>query len=134
MKILKATTEDKRELYFMTTAPTIGKISDHKGEQIGVSGYAFYIDEQVDKETGESYTVDETVDFNADVLGSVSAPYPIYIVTPTGINGITADAPSVKGIYNMMGQKVKSASRGGVYVINGRKSVVTKRNEHEYMK
>ena len=88
----------------------------------------------VDKETGESYTVDETVDFNADVLGSVSAPYPIYIVTPTGINGITADAPSVKGIYNMMGQKVKSASRGGVYVINGRKSVVTKRNEHEYMK
>ena len=88
----------------------------------------------VDKETGESYTVDETVDFNADVLGSVSAPYPIYIVTPTGINGITADAPSVKGIYNMMGQKVKSASCGGVYVIDGRKRVVTKRNEHEYMK
>ena len=57
MKILKATTEDKRELYFMTTAPTIGKISEHKGEQIGVSGYAFYIDEQVDKETGEMVEV-----------------------------------------------------------------------------
>ena len=57
MKILKATTEDKRELYFMTTAPTIGKISDHKGEQIGVSGYAFYIDEQVDKETGDMVEV-----------------------------------------------------------------------------
>ena len=88
----------------------------------------------VDKETGEEFTSGQTVDFTADVLGSVSAPYPIYIVTPTGINGITADAPSVKGIYNMMGQKVKSASRGGVYVIDGRKRVVTKRNEHEYMK
>ena len=88
----------------------------------------------VDKETGEEFTSGQTVDFTADVLGSVSAPYAIYIVDPTGINGITADAPSVKGIYNMMGQKVKSASRGGVYVIDGRKRVVTKRNEHEYMK
>ena len=42
MKILKATTEDKRELYFMTTAPTIGKISEHKGEQIGVPGNELY--------------------------------------------------------------------------------------------
>ena len=88
----------------------------------------------VDKETGEEFTSGQTVDFTADVLGSVSAPYAIYIVDPTGINGITADAPSVKGIYNMMGQKVKSASRGGVYVIDGRKRVVTKRNEQEYMK
>ena len=88
----------------------------------------------VDKETGESYTVEQTVDFTADVLGSVSSPYAIYIVSPTGINGITADSPSAKGIYNMMGQKVKSASRGGVYVIDGRKRVVTKRNEQEYMK
>lgn len=88
----------------------------------------------VDKETGEEFTSGQTVDFTADVLGSVSAPYAIYIVDPTGINGITADAPSVKGIYNMMGQKVKSASRGGVYVIDGKKRVVTKRNEHEYMK
>ena len=88
----------------------------------------------VDKETGESYTVEQTVDFTADVLGSVSSPYAIYIVSPTGINGITADSPSATGIYNMMGQKVKSASRGGVYVIDGRKRVVTKRNEQEYMK
>ena len=28
----------------------------------------------VDKETGESYTVEQTVDFTADVLGSVSSP------------------------------------------------------------
>ena len=88
----------------------------------------------VDKETGEEFPVEQTVDFTADVLGSVSAPYAIYIAAPTGINGISADAPSVKGIYNMMGQKVKSASRGGVYVIDGRKRVVTKRNEQEYMK
>lgn len=58
MKITKATTEDKRELYFMTTAPTIGKISDHKGEQFGVAGYAFYVDEQIDnEETGEMHEV-----------------------------------------------------------------------------
>lgn len=57
MKITKATTEDKRELYFMTTAPTIGRISDHKGEQFGVAGYAFYVDEQIDKETGELHEV-----------------------------------------------------------------------------
>ena len=58
MKIMKATTDDKRELYFLTSAPTIGKISEHKGEQIGVSGYAFYVDEQMNNETGEMLEVE----------------------------------------------------------------------------
>ena len=58
MKIKKATTEDKRELYFLTSAPTIGKISEHKGEQIGVAGYAFYVDEQLNTETGEMQEVE----------------------------------------------------------------------------
>ena len=32
----------------------------------------------------------------------------------------------------MLGQKVKSIDRGGVYIINGKKVVVTKKNENDY--
>ena len=39
-----------------------------------------------------------------------------------------------KSIHNILGQKVKSIDRGGVFIIDGKKVVVTKKNENDYSK
>ena len=46
--------------------------------------------------------------------------------TPTGINGVTDDAETVKDgkIYNLQGVQVKSATQRGIYIQNGKKFVV----------
>ena len=61
-------------------------------------------------------------------------PYPLHLGSPTGISHITMDNSGVKSIHNILGQKVKSIDRSGVYIIDGKKVVVTKKNENDYSK
>ena len=88
----------------------------------------------MDNESGVVYDITERLMFTPDVVGSVSMPYPLHVGSPTGISHITMDNSNFKSIHNVLGQKVKSIDRGGVFIIDGRKRVVTKRNEQEYLK
>ena len=85
-------------------------------------------------ESGVVYDITEKIVFTQDVVGSVSMPYPLHLGNPTGISHITMDNSGFKSIHNMLGQKVKSIDRGGVYIIDGKKVVVTKKNENDYSK
>lgn len=85
-------------------------------------------------ESGVVYDITEKIVFTQDVVGSVSMPYPLHLGSPTEISHITMDNSGFKSIHNILGQKVKSIDRSGVFIIDGRKRVVTKRNEHEYIK
>ena len=42
----------------------------------------------------------------------------------TGISTITADGVAVEGVYNLQGQKVEQLKKGGLYIINGKKTLV----------
>ena len=42
----------------------------------------------------------------------------------TGISTITADGVAVEGVYNLQGQKVENVKKGGLYIINGKKTLV----------
>lgn len=88
----------------------------------------------MDNESGVVYDITEKLMFTPDVVGSVSMPYPLHVGSPTGISHITMGISGFKSIHNVLGQKVKSIDRGGVFIIDGRKRVVTKRNEQEYLK
>ena len=44
---------------------------------------------------------------------------------PTAIEGIATDKPTVKGIYTLQGIRLQSIDRPGIYVIDGKKVVVT---------
>ena len=88
----------------------------------------------MDNESGVVYDITEKLMFTPDVVGSVSMPYPLHVGSPTGISHITMGNSGFKSIHNVLGQKVKSIDRGGVFIIDGRKRVVTKRNEQEYLK
>ena len=85
-------------------------------------------------ESGVVYDITEKIVFTQDVVGSVSMPYPLHLGNPTGISHITMDNSGFKSIHNILGQKVKSIDRGGVYIIDGKKVVVTKKNENDYSK
>ena len=85
-------------------------------------------------ESGVVYDITEKIVFTQDVVGSVSMPYPLHLGSPTGISNITMDNPDTKSIHNILGQKVKSIDSGGVYIIDGKKVVVTKKNENDYSK
>ena len=88
----------------------------------------------MDNESGVVYDITEKLMFTSDVVGSVSMPYPLHLGSPTGISNIMMDNSGFKSIHNVLGQKVKSIDRGGVFIIDGRKRVVTKRNEQECLK
>ena len=107
-----------------------GKIflSVHGDKKAVVSFLAF------DTETGTVYDVDENLEFEADVIGSVSAPFSFHLGGVTAIRSVENDKSRPKAVFNILGQKVKSIDRGGVYVIDGEKVVVTKKNEHECAK
>ena len=74
-----------------------------------------------DRATGEVYDIQESVDFNADVLGSVKAPFAFHLGEASGVNAIEADGSLKVGIFNLMGQKVNRADKPGIYIINGKK-------------
>lgn len=107
-----------------------GKIflSVHGDKKAVVSFLAF------DTESGTVYDVDENLEFEADVIGSVSAPFSFHLGGVTAIRSVENDKSRPKAVFNILGQKVKSIDRGGVYVIDGEKVVVTKKNEHEFVK
>ena len=88
----------------------------------------------MDNESGVVYDITEKLVFTSDVVGSVSMPYSLHLGSPTGISNIMMDNSGFKSIHNVLGQKVKSIDRGGVFIIDGRKRVVTKRNEQECLK
>jgi hypothetical protein len=42
----------------------------------------------------------------------------------TGIKMITVESPAAEGVYNLQGQKVENLKKGGLYIINGKKTLV----------
>lgn len=47
-----------------------------------------------------------------------------YSADSTGVEGISADRPAVKGIYDLMGRKLEKITAPGVYIIDGKKVMV----------
>lgn len=54
MKIIKTTTEDKKQVYQMTKAADIQRLQDNAGQEITVEAYCLYQDE---RQTGDVVTV-----------------------------------------------------------------------------
>ena len=73
--------------------------------------------------TGEVYTVRESVEFNADVLGSVKAPFAFHLGEPTGVEAPWAEGQA-QGVTNLLGQKVNRTDVPGIYIINGKKVLI----------
>ena len=84
------------------------------------------------QQTQESILVQDALTFKEDVLGSRSAPYDFNIDTMTGIENILADGKELR-IYSIDGYlidahaTVKTLKKlvKGVYIINGKKYVVS---------
>ena len=100
----------------------------HGGDKADVDFFAF------DTESGSVYDIEEKAEFTADIIGSVALPQIFHLGGISGINSVIYDNPGVKSIHNILGQKVKSIDRSGVYIIDGKKVVVTKKNENDYSK
>ena len=88
----------------------------------------------VERESGEQFAVQETMEFTADVVGTSVAPYALNLGEATGITSINADGKYADGIYNVAGQRMRSLDREGVYIVNGKKVLINKRNMNEYVK
>lgn len=100
----------------------------HGGDKADVDFFAF------DTESGSVYDIEEKAEFTADIIGSVALPQIFHLGGISGINSVIYDKPASKSIHNILGQKVKSIDRSGVYIIDGKKVVVTKKNENDYSK
>lgn len=100
----------------------------HGGDKADVDFFAF------DTESGSVYDIEEKAEFTADIIGSVALPQIFHLGGISGINSVIYDKPTSKSIHNILGQKVKSIDSGGVYIIDGKKVVVTKKNENDYSK
>lgn len=100
----------------------------HGGDKADVDFFAF------DTESGSVYDIEEKAEFTADIIGSVALPQIFHLGGMSGINSVIYDKPTSKSIHNILGQKVKSIDRSGVYIIDGKKVVVTKKNENDYSK
>ncbi len=85
-------------------------------------------------DNGEEFMVKETMSFNADVIGSVTTPVTLHLGESTGISNTGADLRKTEGVYNMMGLQMKNVDREGVYIVNGQKVLINKRNMNEYVK
>lgn len=71
----------------------------------------------VDMNTDELYDLKETVAFQADMLGTVKAPYALHFGSTTGINHVVGESGTVEGIYHINGMRVTTPLQPGVYVI-----------------
>ena len=71
----------------------------------------------VDMNTDELYDLKETVAFQADMLGTVKAPYALHFGSTTGINHVVGESGTVEGIYHINGMRVTTPQQPGVYVI-----------------
>ena len=91
----------------------------------------FVVKKAIDNEV---LKISESLLFQNDVIGSTRKPFKMTVLDATGISNIPSEKTGFKSIHNMLGQKVKSIDRGGVYIINGKKVVVTKKNENDYSK
>ena len=76
-----------------------------------------------ERATGEVYGIRESVDFNADVLGSVKAPFAFHLGEPTGVEAPWAEGQA-QGVTNLLGQKVNRTDVPGIYIINGKKVLI----------
>ena len=92
---------------------------------------AFIVKNAIDNEV---LKISESLLFQNDVIGSTRNPFKMTVLDATGISNITSEKTGVKSIHNILGQKVKSIDRSGVYIIDGKKVVVTKKNENDYSK
>ena len=53
------------------------------------------------------------------------AVYPtLYGVHPTGISEIATENGDVNAIYDLQGRKIEKLSKGGIYIVNGKKVLV----------
>ena len=57
----------------------------------------------------------------ADIYAAIKA---LEEDTPTGLNGVDAETLQNESIYDLTGRKVLKATKGGIYIINGKKVVV----------
>lgn len=78
----------------------------------------------VDRESGEQFAIQETLDFCADAVGSNSSPYVLNLGQATGITDVDAYPMATEGIYDVSGQKMKMPNTRGIYIVNGKKVLI----------
>ena len=72
----------------------------------------------IDASTGKRYEITETVEIGLDEIGTPDDPFVLNLTVPTGVqHPETADKDG--RIYNLKGQRVESAGKSGLYVIDG---------------
>lgn len=81
----------------------------------------------IHNETGEMFDIRESLLFNADVMGSIRAPYALHIGNTTDVQEINSNK-TIDAIYNLQGQRIQRISHEGVYIINGKKIVINNNN------
>ena len=90
----------------------------NSAESVDISFKAYEV------ESGEIFDISEHVYFKEDMFGSNASPYVLNILGDTSVSGIESDVLAPRKIYNVMGPRLTGISRGGVYVIDGRKAIV----------
>ncbi len=74
-----------------------------------------------DRNTGDILDLKEEVEFCADVLGAVSAPFKFHFGETTGISDVQTDRLKTGKMFNINGQLVRSAGQQGIYIYDGKK-------------
>ncbi|MGN0222262.1 MAG: chitobiase/beta-hexosaminidase C-terminal domain-containing protein [Prevotella sp.] len=88
----------------------------------------------VERESGNQSEIQETLVFCADAVGTTAEPYTLNLGETTGITNIGVNSGQTEGIYNVMGVQVRNINHEGVYIVNGQKVLINKRNVNEYVK
>jgi hypothetical protein len=72
----------------------------------------------IDASTGKRYEITETVEIGLDEIGTPDDPFVLNLTVATGVqHPETVDKDG--RIYNLKGQRVESAGKSGLYVIDG---------------
>ena len=62
--------------------------------------------------------------FRAYFAGSLAGARVVFMDDFTGISTIAVDGAMTEGVFNLQGQKVENVKKGGLYIINGKKTLV----------
>ena len=74
----------------------------------------------IDRETEERTVFEQQITFQSDPVGSVKAPYRLFIEDLTGVSD--HQMMSSDDVYNLTGQKVNpQTARHGIYIVGGKK-------------
>ena len=88
----------------------------------------------MDSQSGIVYEIKEKLEYVSDVIGTASMPFRFQLGNTSDIGKLMSDKSVPHSMYNILGQKMSNISHNGIYIINGAKRVVTKKNSYNRTK